>query len=783
MSGFWAVLRKELRTYFVSPVFYTFVAAFLVLMGGFFYLYIDFFVDAYLQSQRNPFSGGISINDFLRDSSFQNMVIFIIILTPLLTMRLFAAEFKQKSDELLFTAPVATGGVLLAKFAGTLVVMLIAFGATLFVPAAAEYISNVDWMPVWMAYLGWLGLGAAAASLGIFVSSLTEDQLIAFIVSFVLLITILILGYFAPLFDAQWAKSFVEYATFQAHFDRMAKGILDLRDVVYFVSFVALFLFLAHRVLASRQWRTQMAQKEPGKRWILGLAGVMLVLAYLVLRIILPLGPEGTPAWMMAFWVTGFALLAAWIAWDWDALWERAKSRSFLFSSQASIQVIAVIAIVIGTNYLAARRHVRWDLTQANLYSLAEQSITVAASLDRPVEIVAFVPEMDPQRERIRSLLELYQEHNNEISVRVIDARANPVAARKYEIDAPVSVVFSMGDRQTRINYEITEQEVTNALIKLKRTQTQKICFTTGHGEPGIAEEAVNGFSFAADALRKQGYEVSEVNVLDEGALKGCAIVAVTSPTQVPFEPELERLDAFMLAGGRLLALIDPEPGAGMTDWLAKYGVAVGEGIVIDPTFDGLVAVGVPSQAHPATQKITAGVLLPAVRPVEPAKELPEGAGVERILSTRENTWVEKALPEEEGGQVAYDAGTDRLGPIPVGVAGELAVEESEEEDAGTEGEDAPMEQGRLVVIGDANFASNAVFYANVANGDLFLNLVAWLADQPDLISIPPREQDVGEFNVPSESFMTAVVVLPTLVVPAGLIVLGVGIWTRRRRS
>ncbi len=258
MKAFLTILKREIRAYFNGPMAWMVIAGFLFLIGQFFLAILNAYVRNYLMTQESPFLKGESpdLNDILSQGVFQNMVVFLIFITPLLTMRLFTEERTHKTDELLFTSPVPTPAIVLGKFFAAVFVVAVMVGGTLYVPPLLGQISPIDMRPVVAGYAGVMLLAMAFTSIGLFSSSITESQIVAALLSFVGLLTLLVLGWLAGVFEGSALQPVIQYAAYDRHFNNLAKGIVDTRDVIYFLSLTALFLFATNRMLGTSQWRS-----------------------------------------------------------------------------------------------------------------------------------------------------------------------------------------------------------------------------------------------------------------------------------------------------------------------------------------------------------------------------------------------------------------------------------------------------------------------------------------------------------------------------------------------
>lgn len=255
MRNIWSVAKKEIKTYFTSPIAYVVIAVFLVLVGFFFYSAIWWFNSQSIQMAQNPYYyQQININQMVFAPLFHNMSIILLLMLPLLTMRLFSEEKKIGTDELLYTSPLSVGQIILGKFLAALVVLATMLVLTGILSIFAFIFGNPEMAQVLNGYLGLFLMGAAFIGVGIFFSSLTENQIVSAILTFGALLLFWILNWASYSASGLW-KDVLNYLSFFQHFDDMTKGILDTTDVVYYLSFAFFGLFLTHSVIQSRRWR------------------------------------------------------------------------------------------------------------------------------------------------------------------------------------------------------------------------------------------------------------------------------------------------------------------------------------------------------------------------------------------------------------------------------------------------------------------------------------------------------------------------------------------------
>jgi ABC-2 type transport system permease protein len=255
MRNIWNIAKKEIRTYFCSPIAYVVIAIFLLLIGFFFYSAVWWFNSQAIQMAQNPYyAQQMNINQMVYAPLFHNMSIILLLMLPLLTMRLLSEEKKIGTDELLFTSPLNIGEIILGKYLAALVVLAAMLGLTGLLSIFTFAYGNPEVPQILTGYLGLFLMGAAFIAVGIFFSSLTENQIVSAITTFGALLLFWILNWASYSASGMW-KGVLNYLSIFQHFDDMTRGILDTTDVVYYLSFAFFGLFLTHSVVQSRRWR------------------------------------------------------------------------------------------------------------------------------------------------------------------------------------------------------------------------------------------------------------------------------------------------------------------------------------------------------------------------------------------------------------------------------------------------------------------------------------------------------------------------------------------------
>ncbi len=254
MKGFWAVFKRELYAFFASPVFYVVGSIFLLLSGYFFYTSSAYFSLVSLRAAQNPYAAPINLNEMVVQPLFDDISIVLLLIVPLLTMRLWAEEKKSGTIELLLTYPVRDLAVLMGKYLATVLILLLLLAGTVVNIVVLSFFGSVEWGPVLTGLGGLLLLSAAFVSLGMFMSALTQNQIIAAILGFGALLMFWIIGWLGSV-GGMAVRGLVNYLSLLEHLEPLTKGVVDTRDLMYYLNFSAFFIFLNLRYLDSRKIR------------------------------------------------------------------------------------------------------------------------------------------------------------------------------------------------------------------------------------------------------------------------------------------------------------------------------------------------------------------------------------------------------------------------------------------------------------------------------------------------------------------------------------------------
>jgi len=253
MSNILAIAQKELKSYFASPIAYVIIGFFALVFGYFYVVSINVFMQMAMQ-MGVPGQGQVSINNMAIRPLLQNVSVVALFVLPLITMRTYSEEKRSGTIELLLTSPLTDFQIIMGKFLGAVALYSLMLAVTLPHMAVLFVYGNPEWKPIVTGYLGLLLMGASFISMGLWISSLTKNQIVAGMVTFAM---------FLLLWTINWAmdsagpsmQKVLTALSITDHFDDFSKGVLALRHLVYYLSFITFGLFLTAKSVDSERWR------------------------------------------------------------------------------------------------------------------------------------------------------------------------------------------------------------------------------------------------------------------------------------------------------------------------------------------------------------------------------------------------------------------------------------------------------------------------------------------------------------------------------------------------
>ncbi len=450
--------------------------------------------------------------------------------------------------------------------------------------------------------------------------------------------------------------------------------------------------------------------------------------------------------------------------------------------ANALIYAVIGIAILVVVNLIAAKLPTkigtyqtdwRWDMTASKRFSLAPQTTKILGNLDQDV-VIRYFDRKNNLAGSVKDLLDQFPAASSKVSIEMVELDREPAKAGQYNVKEYGTVVVSAGAKNEPAKGP-KEEEIANAIVKVLKGEAKTIYFMQGHGERDIADTERRGYSAAKKALEEANYMVKPLSLLAEQSKipADATMLVIPGATKEFLEPEVAALKAYLLKGGKVLTLITPTTPQSLVKLLEEFGADVSNALVVDISgigrlfgTDELMPLSVAYESHAITKEMAnTATLYPLAGMVATSTGFLPGADFRLIAKTPSQSWATREVASK---QISFQKGRDIEGPV--GIAGAGTFKDPTIVDAA---------EGRLVVLGSPDVISNAILGFN-GNRDLFLNSVAWLSADEDLISIRPRDPEDRRVEL-TPGQLDMIFYLSVFVLPLGIVLAGFGVWWKRR--
>lgn len=698
-----AVLKRELKAYFTSVIGWIFLAAF-------FFVFNLYFV-------ANNLIYGTPYLSY----SLSNVAFVLVIIIPILAMRSMAEDRRTKTDQLLYTAPVSIPKVIIGKFLALVAIFSIVVGAICLCPLLLSRFGNVPMTESYAAIFGiWL-YGCLSIAICVFVSALTESQVIAAVLSFALLFIGFMMQQITGLISSSdnVVTKVLNALCTQTHLTNFCNGILDVTGIVYYVSGTVLFLFLTCQLVQKHRWSVSAKKIRRG-------------------------------VFNSSFVVIGLAI---------------------------------VVAVNVFANELPEKAK-SVDLTSQNLYTLTDDSVNLVKDLKQDVTLYVLSSEKSAD-DTVARTLSNYEDASSHIKVEYIDPAVSPNFYASYTDTAPsdgsiivvsgnTSKVVSSSDlyqydidystyTQTKSAYD-GEGQLTSAISYVTSEDLPKVYTITGHGETALDD------TFKS-ALEKMNISVEDLTLLQEEAIpEDAAAVIINGPTSDFSADDATKISTYLAGGGKLIvttAYNKTEDTPNFDGILSAYDIQVTNGLVMDSDsshyyqYPFYLLPDVASATQ--TSKVSNYVLMPYAQALTNAGVHTDTITWTDLLTTSDNAYVKTDISnittfEKESG--------DQSGKFT------LAANVTDSES----GADITVVAS---VLAFSNDADSIVSGQNLA---LFKGIASTFASSDSAVSIDAKPYTYTTLSV-NQSVAIMSETLLVMVLPVALIVIGIVIWYRRRRA
>ncbi len=462
---------------------------------------------------------------------------------------------------------------------------------------------------------------------------------------------------------------------------------------------------------------------------------------------------------------------------------DQMQKRRVIYGAGTALSILLVIGILILVALLANWRHLRFDATRGQTQSLSAVTKALLKQIDRPLTMAVFLPEGSGERQNAKDILNLYVGGNPKLSFRFVDPERDPLQAKEAGYRFPGNVLLTYEGRRQMAD-RADEETITNALRKVLKPERKVVYFLTGHGERDITKAGQGGYQVARRALENEGYEIKPLNLLTEAQVpQDAAVAVVVGPKKAFLGSEIGALKSYLDRGGRVLALLDPFEDAGLKEFLARYGVGLDEGIILDVNqvsqslgVTAIMPLVVQYGPSPITRDFQNTVsIYPMARPLTLNREI-QGVALLPLATTTGTSYEKMGKSWIKSGNAAFNPKEDKKGPFTLAVQAEIKLEAPKDKGGPAKAADAENKT-YLVAFGNVDFADNAYFNL-FGNGDLFLNTVNFLGSEEAQIIV--REAAKAQLLTLASGQAWGLFVATLLWAP--LVMLVAGVWAYRRR-
>jgi ABC-type transport system involved in multi-copper enzyme maturation permease subunit len=615
-----AIVGREVGAFFHSAMAPVVLTGFLVAVGLFFTLFVFAYSEMSLTAMQSARSGNyLNLAEGLFRPLVSNMTLFLLLLMPAVTMRLFASDYRSGRWDLVASWPVPDLVWVVGKWLSALAVAVIIILASGAYFGAVAVLGDPEAGPVVAAWTGLLLLSAALAAWGVLASSLFGHQIIAYFGAFAWSMVLFLVGALARYLPGL-AGDVAREMSFLGHFERFSRGVLDSRDVVFFLLMTVVPLVAAAAVLSGRR-------QPAGRRTLLGTPPLLTAAVAVVL-------------YVLAVQFPGTADLTA--------------NKRYSLAPQ-TLRILA-------------------DLPD----HLAEAGEDAEA-----VEVLAFYQRLDPAYDVTEALLKACAQHGSAFRYRMLDPETELELVREYGVKVARSMAVVAGDRSTVV-LQPDESGLINAVYRMATGRSSQVYHVLGHGEHLPDSDAISGYGGFTGVLEDQGYRVRELQLpLIRRIPADADVLVIAGPRTEPGPGELAAMEDYLRGGGAVLALFDPPTPRAWVTWLARWRVGL-TGDVIIPAQRSATEFGVQARtvvigdtygsheiSNPLMGVATVFPLAQALATVGEPDSVVAGAV---LLRTDPAVWAETDPAQRFSGAPRFDRERDRVGPLDFGMVLELAL-------------------------------------------------------------------------------------------------------------
>jgi ABC-type uncharacterized transport system involved in gliding motility auxiliary subunit len=449
------------------------------------------------------------------------------------------------------------------------------------------------------------------------------------------------------------------------------------------------------------------------------------------------------------------------------------NARQQKYSLYSFAYIVVIIAVLGTANYLANKNNQTYDTTSNKRYSLSDQTVKIVKGLTKDVQI-SYWDNADGFVQA-RDLLSQYTNLSSRLKVEYIDAIKKPALARAAGITNLGTIIIESGQKKEEAK-GLNEEQITSALVRLLKGTERTVCFAQGGSEKEIDKTARDGFSAVKETIERDNYKVTAVNLLEATAIPNtCTVLVIAGPKFDYPASVVETLKKHVEGGGKALFMLDPpfnvdklkiSENKALVDMLGGWGVTLNKDLVVDLSRVGQMMGGAvlanKFENHPIVRDMSGRPVVMAFPRSLEGKNA-DKTTVEKLFSSLSSSF---SIADLTKAQLEPNPDKDKRGPFTMALAGSYKT--------GVENKD-----GRFVVVGNSSFVDNGSIQL-YGNSDLFLNMLAWLSADEDLISIRPKDPEDRRIQL-EQGQMNTVIVVSQFVLPLIAFVAGISAWRKRR--
>ena len=450
----------------------------------------------------------------------------------------------------------------------------------------------------------------------------------------------------------------------------------------------------------------------------------------------------------------------------------KASSRlqlQMLIQNSVFAALLAAAAILIV--WLLRDSRAQWDLTQNQRNTLSKGTVDVLKKMDGPIQATAYATNRDANLGDIRRLIheyvEPYRRVKPDLTLSYVDPREHPKETQAANVRSNGELVLEYRNRSEHLT-DLNEQSMANLLQRLARSQERLIVYLDGHGEPKLDGRANFDLGEFGRQLGNKGFRIQPLNLASaQDVPQNANVLVIATPRVELLKGEVDKVKRYLERGGNLLWLIDQEPLHGLQPLAEYLGLQLTPGIVVDPTAAELrvaptIALATSYGIHPITDNFSLNTAFPFARQIATKPENGDWHATQ-LVEVAKRGWVETGDMKKD---LRFDQGSEVHGPVVVAVALQRRLKDKDQ---------------RVVVVGTSQVLSNQ-YLGLLSNLDLGTNMLNWLAEDENLITVQPRPRVDSQLNL-GRTGLALIGFGYLLVLPAAFLFTGGMVWWRRRKA